>query len=331
MALSTIPTRALTEQGISFRNRIINGDMSVAQRGTSSSSNGYVSLDRWYVNQSGGSTTFSQETNSNPSETGGLQKYARLNVSSSSDYTGIRQPIEDVTSVPEGTITISFYAKGTAPTGGLYVSATQHFGSGGPSDVDVNTQITSSLTSSWVRYSAQLTLPSIDGITIGAGSYLTIFVGQYSNSSSTAYDLNITGIQAEVGTSASDFEFLPYDVNLKRCQRYYEILGYDGGSGNALAVGQKRSTSSAQGSWVFRVDKRTNPTLSLIGDVTDLRIHDSNGGNMTGSSISGNGTPGKTAVWIGLNTSNSGTDNTPCIIYMVDVNGGAGYTADAEL
>ena len=30
------------------------------------------------------------------------------------------------------------------------------------------------------------------------------------------------GVQLEVGTSASDFEFLPFDVNLKRCERYYQ-------------------------------------------------------------------------------------------------------------
>lgn len=264
MALSTIPTRALSEQGINFRNRLINGDMSVAQRGTSSSSNGYVSLDRWYVNQSGGSTTFSQETNSNPSETGGLQKYARLNVSSSSDYTGIRQPIEDVTSVPEGPITISFYAKGTAPTGGLYVSATQHFGSGGPVDAQVNTQITSSLTSSWVRYSAQLTLPSIDGITIGAGSYLSIFIGQYSNSSSTAYDLNITGVQAEIGTSASDFEFIPYDVNLLRCQRYFQ-KGYSAAD-NAVHAGRGQGTTSVDFHFSLVTPLRASPTITQSGD-----------------------------------------------------------------
>ena len=266
MALSTIPTRALTEQGINFRNRLINGDMSVAQRGTSSSSNGYVSLDRWYVNQSGGSTTFSQETNSNPSETGGLQKYARLNVSSSSDYTGIRQPIEDVTSVPEGPITISFYAKGTAPTGGLYVSATQHFGSGGPVDAQVNTQITSSLTSSWVRYSAQLTLPSIDGKTIGAGSYLSIFIGQYSNSSSTAYDLNITGVQAEVGTTASDFELIHYDVNLQRCYRYYQQYGASGENLHLVGV-QNATIAAARCGATLIAPTRANPSITTSGNL----------------------------------------------------------------
>jgi hypothetical protein len=37
----------------------------------------------------------------------------------------------------------------------------------------------------------------------------------------TANDWYITGVQLEAGTTASDFEFLPVDVNLGRCQRYY--------------------------------------------------------------------------------------------------------------
>ena len=189
--------------------------MQVAQRATSSTSGGYVSLDRWYVNLSGGSATFSQETNSNPSETGGIQKYARYNVSTSSDYTHIRQRIEDVTSVPAGTVIISFYAKGTAPSGGLYASTEQSFGSGGSSSVDgTPVLVTSSLTSSWVRYTAQITVGSVDGKTIGAGSYFGVAIGQYSNTGGTAYDLNITGVQLEVGTQATDFEHRSYGEEL---------------------------------------------------------------------------------------------------------------------
>jgi hypothetical protein len=207
---------------LSNRNLIINGAMQVAQRATSSTSGGYVSLDRWYVNQSGGSTTFSQETNANPSETNGLQKYARLNVSSSSDYTCIYQRIEDVTTVLSGTITVSFYAKGTAPVGGLHVWFTQNFGSGGSADVDFTAgQITASLTSSWVRYTIQVTVPSIDGKTIGTGSFFQMAIGQYSNASATAYDLQITGVQLEVGDTATPFEHIPYSDQLLRCQRYY--------------------------------------------------------------------------------------------------------------
>ena len=217
------------EGSLSVRNLVINGGMEVAQRGTSSTSSGYVSLDRFYVNQSGASTTFSQETNANPSEIGGLRKYARLNVSSSSDYCHIRQPIEDVTTVPAGTVTLSFYAKGTAPAGGLYTYGIQNFGSGGSSDVDwTAVLITSTLTSNWVRYTAQITVPSLDGKTVGAGSYFLLDIGQHSNSASTAFDLNITGVQLEVGDRATNFEHRLFGQELALCQRYYHAYSNAG-------------------------------------------------------------------------------------------------------
>jgi hypothetical protein len=48
-------------------------------------------------------------------------------------------------------------------------------------------------------------------------------VGQVNLADSTANDWYITGVQLEAGTTASDFEFLPVDVNLDRCLRYYRI------------------------------------------------------------------------------------------------------------
>ena len=243
------------------KNLIINGDMQVSQRGTSSTANGFVSLDRWYVNQSGGSTTFSQETNTSPSETGGIKSYARLNVSSSSDYTGILQRIEDVTSVPSGTVTLSFWAKGTAPVGGLYVYTTQDFGTGGSADVDVGyVQITASLTSSWVKYSTQITIPSVDGKTINSGSYLILSIVQGSNTSSTAYDLNITGVQLELG-SGTDFEHRSYGEELALCQRFCYV--FDGTENQDLMLfGVGSGTGTANCTHLHPVEMRSTPTLT---------------------------------------------------------------------
>ena len=43
-------------------------------------------------------------------------------------------------------------------------------------------------------------------------------VGQVNLADSTSNEWYITGVQLEAGTTASDFEFLPVDVNLQRCQ-----------------------------------------------------------------------------------------------------------------
>ena len=50
--------------------------------------------------------------------------------------------------------------------------------------------------------------------------------GQVNLGDSSSNTFYITGVQLEVGTTASDFEFLPFDVNLQRCQRYYYSTMY---------------------------------------------------------------------------------------------------------
>ena len=91
MAISTIPTRAFTQQGINFRNLIMNGDMSVAQRGTSfsfSSSSGFT-VDRFDFERTSGATgdcTITQESDA-PSNTG-LVKSVKIAVDTAETPTG---------------------------------------------------------------------------------------------------------------------------------------------------------------------------------------------------------------------------------------------------
>jgi len=61
------------------------------------------------------------------------------------------------------------------------------------------------LATSWESYTAANTA-------VGIGSL-------YASTSNTFF---LTGVQVEAGDTVSDFEFLPYDVNLARCQRYYQ-------------------------------------------------------------------------------------------------------------
>jgi len=44
--------------------------------------------------------------------------------------------------------------------------------------------------------------------------------------SSTDNHWSITGLQIEVGDQATDFEYLPFDIQLQRCSRYYHPLSY---------------------------------------------------------------------------------------------------------
>tara|TARA_R110002126_G_scaffold207637_1_gene354624 strand:+ start:616 stop:1623 length:1008 start_codon:yes stop_codon:yes gene_type:complete len=335
MAVSQIDPNGLNVGQLGgSRNMVINGAMEVAQRGTSATAGGYVSLDRWLYNTSGGSGTFSQETNANPSETDGIRTYARVNISSSSDYTGLIHRIEDVTKVKSGTVTLSFWAKGTAPVGGLYLFCTQDFGTSGSADVDISgILITSTLTSSWVKYETQVTIPSVDGKTINAGSFFSLAIMQGTNTSSTAYDLNITGVQLEVSPTgeATPFEHENYGTTLAKCQRYYERLNGPAGWYNAhgyatniyLVIEWKVPKRTASGS-VYYSNTNFASMITAYGNTGGSSAID---GVITGVSTS---IMGVTAL--GLDVALSASTYTPfgsSVMYRLDASHWIAY--DAEL
>ena len=81
---------------------------------------------------------------------------------------------------------------------------------------------------------------------------------------STSNDFYITGIQLEAGTSASDFEFLPVDVNLKRCQRYY----WKNNSSNSSFGSGVFSTSTAPQLYVQHpTNMRAAPSFSFSSNI----------------------------------------------------------------
>ena len=85
---------------------------------------------------------------------------------------------------------------------------------------------------------------------------------------STDNNFFLTGVQLEVGETATDFEHLPFDVQLQRCLRYYESSNPNI-SGNA-AVNDRiaymtfvpYNTSVAYGTWIYKVQKRAAPTVT---------------------------------------------------------------------
>ena len=88
--------------------------------------------------------------------------------------------------------------------------------------------------------------------------------GQVNHADSTSNNFYLTGVQLEAGTSASDFEFLPFDVNLQRCQRYfYKLIDVPGGDSGGYFTSGFLYSSSTLYSWnEFPTMMRAAPTLS---------------------------------------------------------------------
>ena len=86
------------------------------------------------------------------------------------------------------------------------------------------------------------------------------FNGQVNNASSTDNNWYLCGVQLEIGEVATAFEHEDIGTTLAKCQRYFEILEWQGVVGN----GNSYSTAQFQGcNQHWKVNKRANPTITF--------------------------------------------------------------------
>lgn len=261
------------------KNAIINGDFAVAQRGTSFTSsannNDVYTLDRWYILSDGNDAIdVTQETTTVP--TNQLTAIA-LDVETANKKFGIAQIIEQKNCVGliGNTVTLSFKAKVSATTKLDNVKCAIVAWSGTADTV------TSDIISAWGAEGTNPTLianatyentPANLNVTTSYATYsvsaavdtsstknIIVFIWSDVTDTTAGDFLYVTDVQLEKGSAASDFEFLPYDVDLARCQRYYEIFYLQDYS----VAGQAYSTSAVLAPLKFAVQKRATPTATL--------------------------------------------------------------------
>jgi hypothetical protein len=264
---STGATGAIGTSSGTFRNAIANGDMSVWERNTSftnptAGGTNFYTADRWGCNRNLDTTgiTVSRSTDA-PEQFIYSLKHQRASGNTSTQGMYIYYSAENVDSrqFRNKNVVFSFYAKaGANYSGGAFTYQVQT-GTGTDQRVYAMTgsatpiSSTATLTTSWQRFSATGTFAS--SITQFG---LTMFWTP-SGTASTDDSVYITGIQVELGTTATDYEFLPQQVQLARCQRYFfkqNSLGYfDGNSGNSTV---------ARGGMRYAVRMRGNPTIIIF-------------------------------------------------------------------
>jgi len=312
MAITKIPAAGFT--GNNFRNIIINGDMSIAQRGTSISgitSSGYYACDRWRAGfDTAGTWTISQDTDVPTGQ--GFAKSMKFDCTTangslsanSAFFLTQRLEGQNLQYLKKGTssaesLTASFWVKSNKT--GTYILMLD--------DIDNSRSFSKSYTinsaDTWEKKTLTFagdTTGTLDndnarsfdvrwwlvaGTTYASGTLNTswnsntnanLAVGQVNLADSTSNYINITGVQLEAGTTASDFEFLPFDVNLERCQRYYES-NYQYGTAPAEGSSYLNVTfysgliayvtTSTRLIHYYKVLKRTKPTLTFY-NVTGL-------------------------------------------------------------
>jgi len=254
---------------VAGKNKIINGDFGVWQRGTSFSSpaTGSYLADRFYVGFDGSPTvTYSRQTfSTGAAPVAGYEStyFLRCAMTAASSTTswGLYQRIEDVRVFAGQTVTISFWAKADSSRNGN-TNFLQEFGSGGSATVFGGAGQNIALTTSWQRFTYTLTLPSISGKTIGTNSSLTWYLTMPISSTST---VDIWGVQVEAGSVATPFTTASGTLQgeLALCQRYYQRYVNNSGNYTGVAMGEFNATTSSAHIWQFIVPMRTAPSGSF--------------------------------------------------------------------
>jgi hypothetical protein len=246
------------------KNRIINGDFEVWQRGTSFSNpaTGAYTADRFSIAWDGlaATRTISQQTfTPGTAPVAGYEgeyfyRWAQT-VAGTGTLNQILHKIEDVRTLAGQSVTVSFWAK-AASSRSIGVFLGQRFGTGGSAYAGVISS-TASLTTSWQRFTFTGTAPSLTGKTIGAGNNLELLL----DLGVTTFTIDVWGVQVEQGSTATAFQTATGTIQgeLAACQRYYWNATT---ANNTIGAGVVSSATNAFISVKLPQTMRIVPTLT---------------------------------------------------------------------
>jgi hypothetical protein len=274
------------------KNKIINGDFGIWQRGTSFSPAANIATftaDRFIIQRDGTGYTATCSRQTFTPGTAPVAGYEglyfwRYNVTTagtSNTYTVLDHKIENVQTLAGQTATLSFWAKADAART-VTLDAVQDFGSGGSSIVGI-TGGSFSVTTAWTRFSATVSIPSISGKTIGTNSNLFIRFGLPNGVVET---IDIWGVQVEVGSVATAFQTATGTLQgeLAACQRYY-YQWQAAGAYSPFGVGFTQGTTLAILYKAMPVVMRTTPTITTTGTAANYAVMNGNTGRIACSAV----------------------------------------------
>ena len=287
----TLVADSSTSTGLAYRedyaagkNKIINGDFGVWQRGTSFSNptTGAFAADRWSVvyDGTGATRTISQQTfTPGTAPVAGYEgrffyRFAQSVAGTGGSYNLFQNRMEDVRTFAGQTVTVSFWGKAAASTSLVRLNWEQEFGTGGSPSAGVSTDIASTnftLTTSWQRFTVTTTVPSISGKTIGTTTPGFLGLRFWIPVNST-FTLDIWGVQVEESPVVTAFQTATGTLQgeLAACQRYFEksyspdtALGTVDEVFSTWTSANGVDTTLVNGTAYFKVTKRIQPTITI--------------------------------------------------------------------
>jgi hypothetical protein len=300
-----------------MRNRIINGAMVIDQRNAGASvSNtaaglGTYTLDRW-LSYGTVATRFSIQQNAGAvTPPAGFSNYLGVTSSAAttvgaSDIYYITQRIEGFNTADLGwgtasakTITVSFWVRSslTGTFGGALLNSagtrsypfTYTISSANTWEYETIT-IVGETTGAWVTNNG-VGISVVFGLGVGstfsttAGAWASgTFVsatGATSVVGTSGATFYITGVQLEVGTQATSFEYRQYGTELVLCQRYCYVWGGDNVY-QSIGYGLTDTANRGEANLQFPVTMRTAPSVTFSSTASQFRAQ---AYNITGGAV----------------------------------------------
>ena len=302
------------------RNFIYNGDMQICQRATSvagigNADTGYHVQDRWQYGESGAPNAVVTMTKATETPDG---FYASLKLDcttasgtvDAADVIYIAQIFEgqDLQAFNKGdaqakAVTLSFWVN-TTKTGTYIVSLHDN-----DNNRHISQAYTVSSTNTWEyktltfagdtstgdpfdnnnATSLYVQFVLVAGTNYTSGTLATSwadytaansYVGQVDALDNTSNNFHMTGVQLEIGSTASAFQYEKPNENLLRCRRYFA----DRESSNAILYGSSNTGGVNYSNWQFQVQMRAAPTCTGVAGTQQQTNVDSAGVYNSGGS-----------------------------------------------
>jgi hypothetical protein len=269
--------------GQAGKNKLINGSMQVAQRGTASTAigSGTFLADRWQSARTGFAAGASQ-SRQNTNDTTNLpfiQYCLRVQRDSGNTSTAViitGQNIESVNSIPLAgqTITVSFYARAGANFSAASSILVSQISTGTGTDQNlvtsgtltgISSTITNhTLTTTWKRFSVTRSVA-----TTATQVCLEFYYTPVGTASTNDY-YEVTGVQVEAGSTATPFQTASggsIQGELAMCQRYYYRRG-NTAANEMIGIGSSATADYSYVNIFHPVTMRSAPTfaVSAAGD-----------------------------------------------------------------
>ena len=250
---------AYDDGALSNRNLIINGGLLCWQRGTSHSVSGGIvyTADRFWKYSPSVSGTYERSTDAPD----GFAYSMHYNVDGSTAGSGTTVEFSRQGYFPQGQYTFSFYVKGDLTNTNLGIGFRNTVGSG-TDQVNFSPITNYGNYTEWTRVVRTFT---INLAPHANNKFLNLeFAGMPAG-------VKFTGVQLEVGDTATPFEHESIGTTLQKCQRYFWSLDSNGVSNKYLGQGANYTASACYAHFPFPNEMRATPTLTP-SDVTHFQV-----------------------------------------------------------